>query len=53
MMWVNYGSKLVYRKPRRLKNPHDELDDQLKCEVLQAHVDEGLKYARKIDYLNR
>ncbi|MBO6972073.1 MAG: HDIG domain-containing protein [Prochlorococcus marinus CUG1431] len=30
------------------KNPHDELDDPIKsAEVLQAHVDEGLKYARK------
>ncbi len=30
------------------KNPHDELDDPFKsAEVLQAHVDEGLKYARK------
>ena len=30
------------------KNPHDEIDDPLKsAEVLQAHVDEGLKYARK------
>ncbi|ABM72365.1 Predicted membrane-associated HD superfamily hydrolase [Prochlorococcus marinus str. MIT 9515] len=30
------------------KNPHDELDDPLKsAEVLQAHVDEGLKFARK------
>ena len=29
-------------------NPHDEIDDPLKsAEVLQAHVDEGLKYARK------
>ena len=30
------------------KNPHDEIDDPLiSAEVLQAHVDEGLKYARK------
>ena len=30
------------------KNPHDELDDPFRsAEVLQAHVDEGLKYARK------
>jgi len=30
------------------KNPHDEIDDPFKSsEVLQAHVDEGLKYARK------
>jgi len=30
------------------KNPHDEIDNPLKsAEVLQAHVDEGLKYARK------
>ena len=30
------------------KNPHDEIDDPLKsAEVLQAHVDEGLKFARK------
>jgi len=30
------------------KNPHDEIDDPLKsAEVLQAHVDEGLNYARK------
>ncbi len=30
------------------KNPHDEIDDPFKsAEVLQAHVDEGLKYARK------
>ncbi len=30
------------------KNPHDELDDPVKsAEVLQAHVDEGLKFARK------
>jgi putative nucleotidyltransferase with HDIG domain len=29
-------------------NPHDEIDDPLKsAEVLQAHVDEGLKFARK------
>jgi hypothetical protein len=29
-------------------NPHDEIDDPLKsAEILQAHVDEGLKYARK------
>ena len=29
-------------------NPHDEIDDPLKsAEVLQAHVDEGLRYARK------
>ncbi len=31
-----------------LKNPHDELDDPIKsAEVLQAHVDEGLKFARQ------
>jgi len=31
-----------------LRNPHDELDDPIKsAEVLQAHVDEGLKFARK------
>ncbi len=31
-----------------LKNPHDEIDDPVKsAQVLQAHVDEGLKYARK------
>jgi len=31
-----------------LTNPHDEIDDPLKsAEVLQAHVDEGLKFARK------
>ncbi len=31
-----------------LKNPHDEIDDPVRsAEVLQAHVDEGLKYARK------
>jgi len=31
-----------------LKNPHDELDDPVRSsEVLQASVDEGLKYARK------
>jgi len=31
-----------------LINPHDELDDPIKsAEVLQAHVDEGLKFARK------
>ena len=31
-----------------LINPHDEIDDPIKsAEVLQAHVDEGLKYARK------
>ncbi|MDC3073128.1 HDIG domain-containing protein [Prochlorococcus sp. AH-716-O13] len=30
------------------KNPHDEIDDPLKSAgVLQAHVDEGLKFARK------
>ncbi len=30
------------------KNPHDEIDDPIRSvEVLQAHVDEGLKYARK------
>jgi len=30
------------------KNPHDEIDDPIKsAEILQAHVDEGLKYARK------
>ncbi len=30
------------------KNPHDELDDPIKsARVLQAHVDEGLKFARK------
>jgi len=30
------------------KNPHDEIDDPFKSAmVLQAHVDEGLKYARK------
>ncbi len=30
------------------KNPHDELDDPIKsAEVLQAHVDEGLKFAKK------
>ena len=30
------------------RNPHDEIDDPIKsAEVLQAHVDEGLKYARK------
>ena len=30
------------------KNPHDEIDDPFKsAEILQAHVDEGLKYARK------
>ncbi len=30
------------------KNPHDEIDDPIKsAEVLQAHVDEGLRYARK------
>ena len=29
-------------------NPHDELDDPIKsAKVLQAHVDEGLKFARK------
>ncbi len=29
-------------------NPHDEIDDPFKsAEVLQAHVDEGLKFARK------
>ena len=36
------------------KNPHDEIDDPIKsAKVLQAHVDEGLKYARKTDYLNQ
>ena len=30
------------------KNPHDEIDDPFRsAEVLQAHVDEGLKFARK------
>ena len=30
------------------KNPHDEIDDPIKsAQVLQAHVDEGLKYARE------
>ena len=30
------------------KNPHDEIDDPIKsAKVLQSHVDEGLKYARK------
>ncbi len=30
------------------KNPHDEIDDPVRsAEILQAHVDEGLKYARK------
>ena len=30
------------------KNPHEELDDPIKsAEILQDHVDEGLKYARK------
>ena len=30
------------------ENPHDEIDDPVRsAEVLQAHVDEGLKYARK------
>jgi len=30
------------------KNPHDEIDDPVRsAKVLQAHVDEGLKYARK------
>jgi len=30
------------------KNPHDEIDDPIKsAKVLQAHVDEGLKFARK------
>ncbi len=30
------------------KNPHDEIDDPFRsAQVLQAHVDEGLKYARK------
>ncbi|MBO8230317.1 phosphodiesterase [Prochlorococcus marinus str. MU1404] len=30
------------------KNPHDEIDDPIRsAEVLQAHVDEGLNYARK------
>ena len=29
-------------------NPHDEIDDPIRsAEVLQAHVDEGLRYARK------
>ncbi len=29
-------------------NPHDDIDDPFKsAEVLQAHVDEGLKYAKK------
>ena len=29
-------------------NPHDEIDDPVKsAKVLQAHVDEGLKYARR------
>jgi len=29
-------------------NPHDEIDDPIRsAEILQAHVDEGLKYARK------
>ena len=29
-------------------NPHDEINDPIKsAQVLQAHVDEGLKYARK------
>jgi len=29
-------------------NPHDEIDDPIKsAKVLQAHVDEGLKFARK------
>jgi len=31
-----------------LNNPHDEIDDPIRsAEVLQAHVDEGLKFARK------
>ena len=31
-----------------LKNPHDEIDDPIRsAKVLQAHVDEGLKFARK------
>jgi len=30
------------------KNPHDEIDNPIRsAEVLQAHVDEGLKYAKK------
>ncbi len=30
------------------KNPHDEIDDPLKsAKILQAHVDQGLKFARK------
>ncbi len=30
------------------KNPHDEIDNPLKsAQVLQAHVDEGLRFARK------
>jgi len=30
------------------KNPHDEIDDPIRsAKILQAHVDEGLKYARK------
>ncbi len=30
------------------KNPHDEIDNPIRsAEVLQAHVDEGLKYAQK------
>ena len=30
------------------KNPHDEIDDPIKsAQVLQAHVDEGLRFARK------
>jgi len=30
------------------KNPHDEIDDPIRsAKVLQAHVDEGLKFARK------
>ena len=30
------------------RNPHDEIDDPIKsAKVLQAHVDEGLKFARK------
>jgi len=30
------------------KNPHDELDDPVRsAAILQAHVDEGLRYARK------
>jgi len=30
------------------KNPHDEIDDPIRsAEVLQAHVDEGIRYARR------